>query len=123
MGETNFDEIRSFDFPAGGHADGIGAMHQTGALRDGVPKVDSILRIPVVLQVIVGSTTLPVSDLLKLGRGAVIPLNSRVGDPVEVMINGREIARGEVVVIEDDSTRFGVSLTEIREPHLGGTHD
>jgi len=123
MGEANFDEIGSFNFPAGPEADGIGAMSDAGAVRDAAPKFDSILRIPVVLQVIVGSTTLPVSDLLKLGRGAVIPLNSRVGDPVEVMINGREIARGEVVVIEDDNTRFGVSLTEIREPHLGGMRD
>lgn len=86
--------------------------------RDGVPKIDSILRIPVRLQVLVGSATLPVADLLKLGHGAVIPLDSRVGDPVEVVVNGRSIARGEVVIVEDDSTRFGVSLTEICEPQL-----
>ncbi len=85
--------------------------------------LDSILQIPVVLQVVVGSATLPVADLLKLERGAVVPLNSRVGDPVEVMINGREIARGEVVVVEDDHTRFGVSLTQIREPNLGHEQD
>lgn len=87
-------------------------------MRPGAPKIDAILQIPVVLQVVVGSTTIPVADLLNLGRGAVIPLDSRVGDPVEIMINGREIARGEVVVIEDDNTRFGVSLTEIRDPNL-----
>ncbi|MDJ0449422.1 MULTISPECIES: flagellar motor switch protein FliN [Methylocystis] len=87
-------------------------------MRPGAPKIDAILQIPVVLQVVVGSTTIPVADLLNLGRGAVIPLDSRVGDPVEIMINGREIARGEVVVIEDDNTRFGVSLTEIRDPTL-----
>ncbi|KAF2990609.1 Flagellar motor switch protein FliN [Methylocystis sp. MJC1] len=91
--------------------------HETD-MRPGAPKIDTILQIPVVLQVVVGSTTLPVADLLNLGRGAVIPLDSRVGDPVEIMINGREIARGEVVVIEDDNTRFGVSLTEIRDPNL-----
>ncbi len=85
--------------------------------------VESILQIPVVLQVVVGSTTLPVADLLKLERGAVVPLNSRVGDPVDVMVNGRGIARGEVVVVEDDHTRFGVSLTEIRQPNLLSDHD
>jgi flagellar motor switch protein FliN len=94
------------------------AVPDAGA-QGGVLKIDTVLQIPVVLQVVVGSTTLPVADLLNLGRGAVIPLDSRVGDPVGVMINGREIARGEVVVIEDDNTRFGVSLTEIRDPHLG----
>jgi flagellar motor switch protein FliN len=79
-------------------------------------RIDSILRIPVVLQVVVGSATLPVSNLLKLGRGAVVPLDHRVGDPVDVVVNGRTIARGEVVVVEEDGARFGVSLTEICEP-------
>lgn len=79
-------------------------------------RIESILRIPVVLQVVVGSATLPVSNLLKLGRGAVVPLDHRVGDPVDVVVNGRTIARGEVVVVEEDGARFGVSLTEICEP-------
>ena len=79
-------------------------------------RIDSIMRIPVVVQVVVGSATLPVSSLLKLGRGAVIPLDHRVGDPVDIVVNGRTIARGEVVVVEEDGARFGVSLTEICEP-------
>lgn len=80
------------------------------------PNIDSILRIPVVMQVVVGSAVLPVSTLLSLGRGGVIPLDHRIGEPVDVVVNGRTIARGEVVVVEDDNTRFGVSLTEILEP-------
>lgn len=79
-------------------------------------RIDSILRIPVVVQVVVGSATLPVSSLLKLGRGAIVPLDHRVGDPVDVVVNGRTIARGEVVVVEEDGARFGVSLTEVCEP-------
>jgi flagellar motor switch protein FliN/FliY len=79
-------------------------------------KLESILRIPVVMQVVVGSVTMPVSNLLKLGRGAIVPLDQKIGEPVDVVVNGRLIARGEVVVVEDDNTRFGVSLTEIIEP-------
>jgi flagellar motor switch protein FliN/FliY len=56
---------------------------------------------------------MPVSNLLKLGRGAVIPLDHRVGEPVDIIVNGRVIARGEIVVVEDDNARLGVSLTEI----------
>lgn len=82
----------------------------------GSRRIDSILGIPVVLQLVVGSATLPVSNLLKLGRGAVVPLDHRVGDPVDVVVNGRAIARGEVVVVEEDGARFGVSVTEILEP-------
>lgn len=91
--------------------------------RIGSRKIESILRIPVVMQVVVGSATMPVSNLLKLGRGAVVPLDHRIGEPVDVVVNGRLIARGEVVVVEDDNTRFGVSLTEIIEPGIGGRLD
>jgi flagellar motor switch protein FliN/FliY len=75
--------------------------------------LDTILRIPVSVQVILGSAMMPVSNLLKLGRGAVIPLDHRVGEPVDIIVNGRVIARGEIVVVEDDNARLGVSLTEI----------
>lgn len=75
--------------------------------------LDAILGIPVNIQVVLGSATMLVSNLLKLGRGAVIPLNHRVGEPIDIVVNGRVIARGEVVVVEDDNSRFGVSLTEI----------
>jgi len=75
--------------------------------------LDTILRIPVTVQVVLGSSSMQVSNLLKLGRGAVVPLDRRVGEPVDIIVNGRIIARGEVVVVEDDNSRFGVSLTEI----------
>lgn len=79
--------------------------------------LEPILRIPVTVQVLLGSATMPVADRMKLGRGAVIPLDHRVGEPVEVVVNGRIVARGAVVVVEDENSRFGVSLTEI----VGGT--
>ncbi len=75
--------------------------------------LDSIMRIPVSIQVVLGSASMPVANLMKLGRGAVVPLDHRVGEPVDVVVNGRVVARGEVVVVEDDNSRFGVSLTEI----------
>jgi flagellar motor switch protein FliN/FliY len=56
---------------------------------------------------------MPVASLVKLGRGAVIPLDRRVGEPVDVVVNGRVIARGEVVVLEEGNSRFGISLTEV----------
>lgn len=82
----------------------------------GSRNIETILRIPVIVQVVLGSATMPVSNLLKLGRGAVIPLDHRVGEPVDVVVNGRVVARGEVVVVEDDTSRFGVSLTEVVGP-------
>lgn len=93
------------------------SFNQDSPLRsNGYHNIDTILRIPVVVQVVLGSAVMPVSNLLKLGRGAVIPLDHRVGEPVDVVVNGRVIARGEIVVVEDDNSRFGVSLTEIVGP-------
>ena len=105
-----------------GHSESLFAKIEAQAQRanderlGGGRNLDSILRIPVLMQVVLGSATMPVSNLMKLGRGAIVPLDHRVGEPVDVVVNGRVIARGEVVVVEDDNSRFGVSLTEIVGP-------
>jgi flagellar motor switch protein FliN len=70
----------------------------------------------VTVQVVLGATMMPVSNLLKIGRGAVITLDRRVGEPVDVVVNGRTIARGELVVVGDENSRFGISLTKIVGP-------
>ena len=85
----------------------------SGASTSSPQKYDAILSIPVTVQVVLGATTMPVASLMKLGRGAVISLDQKVGDPVNVVVNGRVIARGEVVVVDEDSARYGVSLIEI----------
>lgn len=86
------------------------------ASEAGGPKLDAILRIPVTVQVVLGSAAMSVADLMKLGHGAVVPLGQKVGEPVDVVVNGRVIARGEVVVVEGEPARFGVTLTEIVGP-------
>jgi flagellar motor switch protein FliN/FliY len=83
------------------------------ASGEGGLSLDSVMGIPVTVQVILGGTTMQVSELMKLSRGAIVPLDNRVGEPVDVVVNGRVVARGELVVMDDDNTRFGVSLTEI----------
>jgi flagellar motor switch protein FliN/FliY len=93
-------------------APGDGADDALGNARN----LETILRIPVVVQVVLGNASMPVASLMKLGRGAVVPLDHRIGEPVDVVVNGRIIARGEVVVLEEDNSRFGVSLTEIATP-------
>lgn len=77
------------------------------------PNLNTILSIPVIVQVVLGSASLPVASLMKLARGAVISLDQRVGDPVDIVVNGKVVARGEIVVVDETSQRFGVSLIEI----------
>jgi flagellar motor switch protein FliN len=78
--------------------------------------LDTVMRIPVSVKIVLGSASMPVAALLKLGRGALIPLDRKIGEPVDVVVNGRVVARGEVVVMDDDPSRFGISLTEVVGP-------
>lgn len=72
-----------------------------------------IFDIPVEVQIVLGSTEMPVADLMTLQKGSTIALDRRIGEPVDVVVNGRRIARGEITVLESDPSRFGIRLTEI----------
>ncbi len=80
------------------------------------PYLGAIMDIPLSVQVVLGGTSMPVSNLMKLGRGAVIPLDHRVGQPVDIVVNGRVIARGDMTVIEGESDRLGVVPDRDRRP-------
>ena len=73
--------------------------------------VDALLNVKLDVRVVLGHNRLPVSDLLQLTRGSVIELDRKVGDPVDIMVNDRLIARGDLVKIEGDLV--GVALREI----------
>ncbi len=72
--------------------------------------LEAVSDIPVNISVVLGRTSMQVQQLLKLGRGAVVELDRKVGEPVDILVNGRMVARGEVVVVED---KIGVTMTEI----------
>ena len=73
-------------------------------------ELDMILDIPVQISAVLGRSTMQVSQLLKLGRGAVVELDRKVGEAIDIYVNNRLVARGEVVVVED---KLGVTMTEI----------
>lgn len=74
---------------------------------------EMIMGLPVMLKVVLGSAKMPVSTLSKLAKGSVVKLDKVVGDPVDILVNGRLIARGEVVVLNEGTSRFGVVLTQV----------
>jgi flagellar motor switch protein FliN/FliY len=77
-------------------------------------ELDAIYNIPVQLSAVLGKTTMQVSQLLKLGRGAVVELDRKVGEAIDIYVNNRLVARGEVVVVEE---RLGITMTEIIKGH------
>ena len=72
--------------------------------------LEAVYDIPVQVSAVLGKASMQVSQLLKLGRGAVVELDRKVGEAIDIYVNNRLVARGEVVVVED---RLGVTMTEI----------
>ena len=80
--------------------------------------LDAVYDIPVTVSAVLGNATMQVSQLLKLGRGAVVELDRKLGEAIDIYVNNRLVARGEVVMVDD--TRLGVTMTEIVKGGTGG---
>ncbi|HET9018401.1 MAG TPA: flagellar motor switch protein FliN [Acetobacteraceae bacterium] len=80
-------------------------------LSRGGRDLDAVYDIPVTVSAVLGKATMQVSQLLKLGRGAVVELDRKLGEAIDIYVNNRLVARGEVVMVDDN--RLGVTMTEI----------
>lgn len=72
--------------------------------------LEQMFDVPVTVSAVLGATKLQIGDLLRLAPGAVLELDRRVGEAIDILVNDRLVARGEVVVVED---KLGVTMTEI----------
>ncbi|MBR82967.1 MAG: flagellar motor switch protein FliN [Magnetovibrio sp.] len=79
-------------------------------MSDGVTELDAVLDVNVDITAVLGTAMMPISQILKLGRGAVVELNRGVGEDIEIHANSRLVATGEVIVIED---RLGININNI----------
>lgn len=87
----------------------LGDPTEPGATRS-PRELEAVYDIPVTVSAVLGKTTMQVSQLLKLGRGAVVELDRKLGEAIDIYVNNRLIARGEVVVVDE---HLGVTMTEI----------
>jgi len=81
--------------------------------RRGAYNLDRILDIPLVLSAQLGNTRMLIKDLLQLGPGSIVELDKLAGEPLEVLVNERLVARGEVVMVNE---KFGIRLTDVISP-------
>jgi flagellar motor switch protein FliN len=72
--------------------------------------LQAVYDIPVEITVVLGSAKMSVSELLKIKSGTIVELDRSVGEPIDILVNGRMVARGEIVIVED---HLGITLTEI----------
>ena len=108
FGETSFGDTSLGDTSFGSMP---GTSSEPGSAL--TANLDLIMDIPIDVQIVLGSSRMQVSGLMNLEEGAIIALDKKIGEPVEIMVNGRRIARGEITVLENDDTRFGVKLIEV----------
>jgi flagellar motor switch protein FliN/FliY len=80
------------------------------------PNLDLVLDVPVSLTIELGRCQLPMKEVLQLNVGSVVQLDKPADAPVELSVNGKLIARGEVVVVDD---RFGIKITDVITPSTG----
>ena len=105
----DLEKIDDFDFDKGAAADDEGEDEKV--LQD--PRLDRIMDIPLSVTVELGRSRMLIHELLQLGQGSVVELTKMVGEPLEVLVNHKLVARGEVVVVNE---KFGVRLTDIVSP-------
>jgi|SRR5215469_2912639 len=89
----------------------LNADHSGDAMaKHSAQDLEAVFDVPVTVSAILGKSAMEVSQLLKLGKGTVVELDRKVGEAIDIYVNDRLVARGEVVLVED---RLGVTMTEI----------
>ena len=89
------------------------AKGSAGASSGGGDASDLIWDIPVDVNIVLGTTQLSVARLMALEPGEVVELNRRIGEPLDITVNGRRVAKGEIVMREDDTSKFAIQVVEI----------
>lgn len=110
------DENAGTDADAGS----VASSYASTAADAGFQNNEIIMNIPVDVQIVLGSAEMPVSELMSLQKGSTVALNRRIGEPVDVVVNGRKIAAGEITVLDSDPSRFGIKLTRIIDAAKSG---
>lgn len=90
--------------------EGDAKAHQPDSRPQSAKDLEAVYEVPVQISAVLGRATMQVSQLLKLGRGAVVELDRKVGEAIDIYVNNRLVARGEVVIVDE---RLGVTMTEI----------
>ena len=108
--DANDGDTAQEDIEADASPSASSGLPEVGDLPRGARDLEAVYDIPVQVSAVLGKSTMQVSQLLKLGRGAVVELDRKVGEAIDIYVNNRLVARGEVVVVED---HLGVTMTEI----------
>src|SRR6476646_7244490 len=93
-----------------------GESQNDGVTKRSAQDLEAVFDVPVTVSAVLGKNSMEVSQLLKLGKGTVVELDRKVGEAIDIYVNDRLVARGEVVLVEE---RLGVTMTEIIKAERG----
>jgi len=114
MSETDNKEVPLPDLERGGEppavADAAALASDDSPIDRGAADLEAVFDVPVQVSAVLGRARMEVGDLLKLGPGTVLELDRKVGEAIDIYVNNRLVARGEVVLVEE---KLGVTMTEI----------
>jgi len=100
----------SHEEPVAGDALLTGANNGETETKHTAQDLEAVFDVPVTVSAVLGKSAMEVSSLLKLAKGTIVELDRKVGEAIDIYVNDRLVARGEVVLVED---RLGVTMTEI----------
>jgi len=106
MSQTSDVNLPDLEAPTAAPADATAEADLKRTAAD----LDAVFDVAVNVSAVLGKSTMEVSQLLKLGRGTVVELDRKIGEAIDIYVNDRLVARGEVVLVED---RLGITMTEI----------
>ena len=89
---------------------GGGSIGDIAVSSKNASDLEQVFDVPVMVSAVLGNSRMPIGDLLKLAPGALLELDRKVGEAIDIFVNNRLVARGEVVLVDE---RLGVTMTEI----------
>lgn len=107
---AGMDDVELTDLKGAALAQATNEVEDDGDQARTSGDLEAVYDVPVSVSAVLGKTSMEVSSLLKLDRGAVVELDRKVGEAIDIYVNDRLVARGEVVLVED---RLGITMTEI----------
>jgi flagellar motor switch protein FliN/FliY len=114
MSGTDNVDLPDLSHDQGGQAVGASLLNsetpQEAAPKRSAADLEAVFDVPVTVSAVLGKSGMEVSQLLKLGKGTIVELDRKVGEAIDIYVNDRLVARGEVVLVED---RLGITMTEI----------
>jgi flagellar motor switch protein FliN len=114
MSDTDNTEVPLPDLESGGETQAVAESGplapEDGGIDRGAADLEAVFDVPVQVSAVLGRARMEVGELLKLGPGAVLELDRKVGEAIDIYVNNRLVARGEVVLVEE---KLGVTMTEI----------